>query len=179
MFGAPESRLNRRTYIMKTKAAWAACTLLSVGALLGFANGALAFDGTVEAESGSYLGEVYVNSVSGSGCLDKAGYAFIAEVSYPGIKGTAVSVRALETGTDFAVNSTFALTITGGKGGLSPSGTYTWTGSGVGGSWSESGDFTSTITEISTHALVLQLSVKYGSCTEGLNIPLARMGLNQ
>jgi hypothetical protein len=149
-------------------------------AILGVSNAAVASDKPSAPDSGTYQGEVYVQSVSGSGCLDKAGFVFIGSMSFPGLSGTTYSLRALETGSNFAVASVQTLTVKSGKGTTHPSGSLAWTGSGVGGSWSVTGTFAATVTEIGTHTFVLQLKESYSGCTEeDLNIPLARIGVNQ
>ncbi|HLY04428.1 MAG TPA: hypothetical protein VKR31_01660 [Rhizomicrobium sp.] len=149
-------------------------------ALLFPPGNALADDGTVSPpEAGTFQGELYVNSTSGSGCLDASGDVFIGSMSFGGLSAATDYLRFLETGPNAGLDSVYTLYVKSGKGTKSPSGTFTWTGSGVGGSWSESGTFTGTVTEIGTHAFVLQLTVKYSSCTENLNIPLVRTGVNQ
>ena len=162
--------------MLKTATCAMTCVVL---ALLLPDGGAVASERNSAPSSGTYQGEVFVNSVTGSGCLDKAGYAFIASMSFPGLSGTTWYLRALETGGNFAVESQQTLTVRSGKGSLSPGGSMLWDGSGIGDSWSESGTFTSSVTEIGTHAFVLALTEKYGSCTEVLNIPLARIGVDQ
>lgn len=162
---------------MNTAATWAAgCVVLM---LLFPQGGVMASERTSAPESGTFQGEIYVQSVSGSGCLDKAGYVFVASLSFPGLGGTSYVLRGLETGDNAAFVSIQSLTVKSGKGTTTPSGDLTWTGAGVGGSWSETGTFSGTVTEIGTHAFVLQLTEKYSSCTENLNIPLARIGVNQ
>jgi len=149
-------------------------------AILGVPNAAVAHDTTSAPDAGTYQGEVYVQSVSGSGCLDKAGFVYIASMSYGGLSGTTDYLRALETGSNLAVDSVQALTVKSGKGTTHPAGNLTWTGAGVGASWNETGTFSATITEIGTHTFVLQLTESYSGCTEeDINIPLARIGPNQ
>lgn len=161
--------------MIKTATCAAACALAFFGPL----NGAIASEPVSAPESGTFQGEVYVDSASGTGCLDKAGYAFIGSLSFPGMSGTTYTLRALETGSGVAFVSVQTLTVKSGKGTTSPSGSLSWVGGGVGGSWTENGTFTSTIAEIGTHAFVLQLTEKYSGCTEDINVPLARIGVNQ
>jgi hypothetical protein len=149
-------------------------------AILGVSNAAVASDTVTAPESGTFQGEVYVQSVSGSGCLDKAGFVYIGSMSYAGLSGATDILRALETGNNFAVNSVQTLAVKSGKGTTHPSGDLTWTGAGIGGSWSVTGTFTATVTEIGTHSFVLQLKETYSGCSEeDLNIPLSRIGVNQ
>lgn len=149
-------------------------------AILGLSNGAVADEWASAPVSGTYEAEIYVQSVSGTGCLDKAGFTFIGELSFAGLSGSKHYLRALETGTNFAVDSVQTLAVTHGKGTTSLSGTLTWTGNGVGGSWSESGTFSATVTEIGGHTFVMQMTDVYSGCTaEVLNIALVRMGANQ
>lgn len=162
--------------MIKTATCAAACTL----AFLGPLNGAIASDVPTSApEAGTYQGEVYVQSVSGSGCLDKAGFVFIASMGFSGMKGPTWYLRALETGSGLGLLSVQTLTLTAGRGTTTPSGDLAWTGDGVGGSWNETGTFAGTITEIGTHGFAIELSEKYSGCSEDLIIPLARIGLNQ
>lgn len=153
-----------------------ACVLLM---LLIPQGNAMARDLATAPEAGTFQGQLYVNSASGSGCLDASGDVFIGSMSFGGLSATTDYLRFLETGPNAAFDSLYTLTVKSGKGTISPSGSFAWTGNGIGGSWSETGTFTSTITEITNHAFVLQLVVKYGSCTEDLNIPLVRIGANQ
>jgi len=148
--------------------------------ILGVSSAAVASDTVTAPESGTFQGEVYVQSVSGSGCLDKAGFIYIGSMSYPGLSGATAYLRALETGNNFAVNSVQTLGIKTGKGTTHPSGDLTWTGAGIGGSWSVTGTFSATVVEIGTHSFVLQLQESYSGCSEeDLNIPLSRIGVNQ
>ena len=162
--------------MMKPATIAAACAF----AILGPSNGAVASDWATAPDSGTYQAEIYVQSVSGSGCLDKAGFAFIGEMSFAGLGGAKHYLRALETGIDFAVDSVQTLTVKSGKGTTSLSGSLTWTGNGVGGSWSETGTFSATVTEIGAHAFVMQMKDTYSGCSaENLNVALVRMGANQ
>lgn len=149
-------------------------------AMLGLPNGALAHDMGTAPESGTYQFELYVQSASGAGCLDKAGYVFIGSMSFAGLGGSKHYLRALETGSNFAVDSVQTLAVTGGKGTTNLSGNLTWTGAGIGGSWSESGTFSATVTEIGTHTFAMALKETYSGCTsEDINLALVRTGVNQ
>jgi hypothetical protein len=71
------------------------------------------------------------------------------------------------------------LTTTKGKGTINLSGTLAWTGGGIGTSWSYTGTWFATITEIGSHAFAMLLSESYADCTEELNLSLVKTGVNQ
>ena len=147
--------------------------------MLCASHAAIANDWATAPESGTYEAEVYVQAAS-SGCLDKAGYAFVGSMSYSGLSGTTYTLRALESGNNFAVDSLQTLTVKSGKGTTSPSGSLMWVGAGIGGGWNVNGTFSGTVTEITNHAFVLELKEAYTGCSsETLTIPLARIGVNQ
>jgi len=149
-------------------------------ALLVASHGAVASNMASAPQSGTYQALLYVQSASGSGCLDAAGFAYTGSMSFGGLSATKNYLRALETGNNFAVDSLQTLNVTSGAGTTHPSGNLVWTGAGVGGSWNVSGSFSGTITEISTHAFVLQLKETYTGCSsEDINVSLVRIGVNQ
>jgi hypothetical protein len=149
-------------------------------AILGLPTAAVAFDRVDAPSAGTYQALVWVQSVSGAGCLDKASYAFTGSVSFAGLGGSKHYLRALEAGSNLALVSIQTLTVTTGKGTTKPYGDFTWSVSGMGGSASANGSFTSTITEIGTHAFVWQLKESYANCSsEVINLSLARIGANQ
>lgn len=154
----------------------------AIGAACAFAIlpvGAIARDTVSAPEAGTYEALVYVQSAT-SGCLDKAGFAFVGSMSFSGLGGTTHYLRALETGDNVSLVSVQTLTVKSGKGTTTPSGSLAWTGGGVGGSWSENGTFSATVTELGTHAFVIQLKESYSGCSdEQLNVSLARIGANQ
>ena len=81
-------------------------------ALLVASHGAVASDRVSAPQSGTYQALLYVQSVSGSGCLDMAGFVFTGSMSFGGLSATKNYLRALETGDNFAVD---ALQLTGGN----------------------------------------------------------------
>src|SRR2546423_6307396 len=94
-------------------------TTLAAGcafAIVGLSNGALASEWASAPEAGTYQALLYVQSVSGSGCIDKAGFAFTGSMSFAGLSGSTHYMRALEIGNNFAVDSIQTLTVTSGKG---------------------------------------------------------------
>ena len=145
-----------------------------------FATCAVASEKASAPEAGTYEAEVYVQSVSGGGCLDSAGFTFIGELSFGGLSNGTQYLRLPETGINLAVASIQTLTVKSGKGTTNMSGSLSWTGSGFGSSWTESGTFSETITEIGSHAFVMKLTDAYSGCTaETMNISLVRTGANQ
>jgi hypothetical protein len=151
----------------------------SLVAILGLSNGAVARDWVDAPQAGTYQALVYVQSATG-GCLDKAGFAFVGSMSYSGFGGVTHYLRALQTGSNYAVVSVQTLTVKVGKGTTHPSGNLAWTGGGVGNSWNVGGTFSASVTEIGTHAFVLQLKESYNGCSEeDINVSLARIGANQ
>jgi hypothetical protein len=145
-----------------------------------FGTCAIASDDTVAAPAtGTYDAQLYVQTAD-TGCLDRAGYVFVGEASFSGLGGGIHYLRMPETGNNLAFVSTQTLTVTSGKGTTSLGGKLTWTGTGIGESWNYTGTFTATITEIGTHAFVMQLKEAYNGCAaEESNISLVRTGLNQ
>src|SRR5215472_15833382 len=116
----------RRKGIMYKFGTWVVSSVVLI--LLLPQGGAMARDLSAAPESGTFEAQVDVDSVTGSGCLDKGGYVFVGSMSFPGLSGTTYYLRALETGSNFGVDSLQTLTVTGGKGTTSPTGTFTWTG---------------------------------------------------
>jgi len=164
--------------MMKLATVAAVCTV----AILDLPTGAAAHDWASAPQAGTYQALLYVQSVSGGGCLDQAGFAFTGSMSFSGLGGTTQYLRWLETGNNFSVASIQTLTVKSGKGTTHPSGGLAWTGAGIGtGGWSFTGDtFSATVTEIGTHAFVLQLKEAYSGCTaENINVALVRIGANQ
>ena len=161
---------------MSTRAVITSCLAV---AMLGVSNAALAFDEAAAPVSGTYEAELYIQSAS-SGCLDKAGYAYVGELTFPGLAGTAWGLHALESGSNFVVDSIQTLTVTTGKGTTKLGGNLTWIGAGVGSSWNKSGTFTATVTEIDTHDFVMQLNESYSGCSsEDITVELTRVGVTQ
>src|SRR2546423_8442636 len=94
-------------------------TTLAAGcafAIVGLSNGALASEKASAPNAGTYQALLYVQSVNGSGCIDKAGFAFTGSMSFSGLGGTTHYLRALETGNNFAVDSIQTLTVKTRKG---------------------------------------------------------------
>lgn len=148
-------------------------------AMLGVSSGALAFDRTTAPVSGTYEAELYIQSAS-SGCLDKAGFAFVGEMSFPNLSGSTWALRALESGSNYLVDSIQVLSIKTGKGTTKLTGDLTWTGAGVGDSWSKTGTFSATVTEVDGHDFVVQLDEAYTGCSaEDINVELTRVGAEQ
>ena len=148
-------------------------------ATLSLSNDAIASDLGTAPEAGTYQALLYVQSAT-AGCIDKAGFAFTGSMSFGGLSASKDYLRALETGNNFAVDSIQTLTVTGGKGTTQLSGSFVWTGSGIGGGWTENGTFSAMVTEIGTHAFILQLKETYSGCTaEDINVSLVRIGANQ
>jgi hypothetical protein len=156
--------------------------LVTIAAALCAAFGTCAFtsENTVSApESGTYNAQVYIQSAD-SGCLDKAGFVFIGEASFAGLGGATHYLRIPETGSNLAIVSVQTLTVTSGKGTTHLNGKLVWTGNGFGESWNYSGTFSATVTEIGTHAFVMQMKESYTGCTEeDSNISLVRIGADQ
>ena len=161
---------------MMKPATWA---IACASALLLASQGAVAGDRASAPQSGTYEALLYVQSAA-KGCLDIAQNAFIGSMSFGGLSATKNYLRALETGPSTSIDSLQTLNVTSGAGTTHPSGGLVWTGAGIGGSWSVNGSFSATITEISTHAFVLQLKETYTGCSEeDINVSLVRIGVNQ
>ena len=156
--------------------------LTTIAAALCAAFGTCAFtsdDMASAPESGTYSAQIYIQSAD-SGCLDKAGFVFIGEASFAGLSGATHYLRFPETGSNLAIVSAQTLTVTNGKGTTHLSGKLVWTGNGIGESWNYSGTFSATVTEIGTHAFVMQMKESYTGCAEeDSNISLVRMGVDQ
>src|SRR4029077_3419591 len=102
------------------------------------------------------------------------------EVSFGGLGAATQIVRLPIAGNGLAVASQQNWTVTGGKGTTHLSGTLAWTGAGVGDSWSVSGTFSATVTEVGAHTFVMQTTQSYDTCSnEKFNYSLVRMGPNQ
>ena len=155
--------------------------LLAVVALAMFANQSTALPQAEAPISGTYVGLASVPSAQGNGCVLGAGSQVISEVSFPGLRGKTLYIRipysAYSNGELVQLVSVETLTLADGIGTLSPSGTFVWTGTGSA-SWDVSGSFTASITEVGTHAFMLNVTETYSNCTETEAISLARTGVD-
>ena len=144
-----------------------------------FASCAFARDESTAPVSGTYAGLVYVQS-AGSGCLDVTGNTYVGEVSFGGLSAGTQYIRIPLAANGLAVSSVQTWTVTGGKGTTKLSGTLAWTGAGVGNSWSVTGTFSATVTEVGAHVFDMQTTQSYDTCTnEKFNYSLVRMGPDQ
>ena len=144
-----------------------------------FGSSALARDEASAPESGTYMVLVYVQS-AGNGCLDVTGNTYVGEVSFGGLNAGTQIIRFPLAANGLAVVSAQTWTVKSGKGTTHLSGSLTWTGVGVGNSWSVTGTFSATVTEVGTHAFVMQTTQSYDTCSnEKFNYSLVRMGADQ
>ena len=140
-----------------------------------FANQSIVTPTTEAPDAGTYVGMAYVSSADGTGCVMGSGSQVFAEVSFGGLSGKTMFIRFPYSGSNGAVASVETMTVTGGRGSLSPSGTLTWVGTGAY-NWNVSGTFTTSITEVGTHAFLLNVTDTYPNCTETQSLSLARTG---
>jgi hypothetical protein len=100
--------------------------LLGVAAWATFAAQPTVPPSTAAPISGTYLAPVYVTSAEGTGCVMPAKANAFAEVSYGGLSGKTLDIRIPISGATETETAQFvsieALTLTGGVGTLSPSG---------------------------------------------------------
>jgi hypothetical protein len=155
--------------------------LVSAALLATFANQSTPSPPAPAPTAGTYVGLLAVPSANGSGCVMGANSQVISEVSFAGLKGRTLYVRvpysASSNGTLVELVSVETLTFTSGIGTLSPSGTFDWVGTGSA-SWNVSGSFTASITEVGTHAFMLNLAETYSNCTQTQAVSLARTGVD-
>jgi hypothetical protein len=150
--------------------------LLFAGAIAAtFANQPVTPPTVEPPDSGTYIGLSYVPSADGNGCVMGSGSQVIAEVSFGGLSGKTLFIRYPYSSSNGALVSVQTVTLTSGLGTLSPSGTFTWTGTGAY-TWDVSGSYSATITEVGTHAFILNVTSTYTNCTETQSLSLARTG---
>lgn len=153
--------------------------LAAAAAITGHAGQAVAGEPAPAPISGTYAANVSIDSTYGTGCYDSSATQFAGEVSYNGLAGTTAVIRIPLADSGQADISTQIFKITAGAGTTHPSGTFTWTGKGVGFSWNVSGTFAVTITEVDAHDFVLANVEKYTNCQEDQIISLVRFGPEQ
>ena len=129
--------------------------------------------------AGTYAANVFVQSATGTGCVDSTNGTFVdAEVSYGGLSAKRLVIRIPLAGPDATFTWRQILTITGGAGTLNPTGTVAFAGIGAI-SWSMQGTFSATVNELDSHDFGMQISETYPDCSEKLQISLVRFGPNQ
>jgi hypothetical protein len=154
-------------------------TLACAAALLVGATRAQAQEPGTAPMAGTYVADVFIQSATGPDCLDTPGNYLAGVVNYSGLSATTIGIRVPDVRTDVAVISLQALKITNGAGTLTPSGTFTWKGAGIGANWDLTGTFSASLTEVDGFSFATKVTETYSGCTEVQLISLIRAAVKE